>query len=466
MGQPDWLEKVLSLGENIPYQGILTIGGEYQRSIKGEPLFRVEDGELNFRFFIDDDESWEAGHQAFAASSHTNIPLELRIPSQDFAYPAIIIGIPSRGMTGQLRCVEGLIATNFYGPSDEMSDVANIWLRGIPTGWYGPDYWVHFHGISRQPIRCLVNGETILSGSVFPSLTALGGFTLRTDGWTSTLREIPAKDRIDSEVGHLCTIRQDEGTMTGKSAAEFIEENLFPYLSFVFGRKIRYDQVMGDAWAMVPRRQKNIPRTLNRNWFLVSRHDVDLSSLFHAYCKLPEEVKAQWRRVIDQYAKSEEIMGTLGETAIAASVSFSSLEGLTRSFISTYEQRDEWLTKNLALKRGKSIIKAVEMVAKKELGAHETVFEQASQAVYNVRNQTMHLDLKADEDSENAYHRWNSSQALIEILLLARMGLTEIPNRTFLGTLNVMGTDMYEAIRKEELVFRQTEVEPEAGRAE
>ena len=111
------------------------------------------------------------------------------------------------------------------------------------------------------------------------------------------------------------------------------------------------------------------------------------------------EVKAHWQRVIDHYATSEEIMGTLGETAIAASVSFAALEGLTRSFISTYAERDEWLNKDLTLKRGKRIIDAIEIVAKEELGAHEKVFKQASQDIYNVRNQTMHLDLKADEDA-------------------------------------------------------------------
>ena len=78
------------------------------------------------------------------------------------------------------------------------------------------------------------------------------------------------------------------------------------------------------------------------------------------------------------------------------------------------------------------------MVAEKELGAHENVVEQASRAVYSIRNQTMHLDLEAERDGYNAYHRWNSSQALIEILMLAKMGMMEIPNRTAHGTFNIL----------------------------
>jgi hypothetical protein len=159
-------------------------------------------------------------------------------------------------------------------------------------------------------------------------------------------------------------------------------------------------------------------------------------------------------------------MGTLGEAAIAASVSFASLEGLTRSFIGTYAQKSQWLNENLSLKRGKGIIKAIEMVANKELGSHEKVFKQASSEIYAVRNQTMHLDLEADDNIHNAYHRWNSSQALIEILLLVKMGLTEIPNRTFHGTFKVLGQDMYEDVRKEELDFGGTEAHHEAGQPE
>ena len=463
MSQTDWLRKVLSIDEDTPYDGVLVITGDHHRCIKGTTLFRVQDGELGFRFFIDDAEPLDAALELFSASSLSTTSLELRIPRHEFAYASQITMIPGEG-----QYVEGRVATDLFGPSDETSAVATIWLRGIPTRWFGPENWAHYYGISREPMRWLKNGEAILPAVSSRGFTALGGFTLQTDSWTTTLREIPAKDRTDPEVCHLCTIRPVDGPMTAESAKEFIEEDLFPFLTFVFGRKIRCTQILGGPWAIVPAQQENMPTTLNRNWFLRSRPrpSVDPSALFQSYLNLAPEIKTHWRRVIEQYAASEEIMGTMGETAVAASVSFSALEGLTRSFISTYTARDEWLNKGLKLKRGKDIIKAIEMVAEKELGAHETVFEQASRAVYSVRNQTMHLDLKVEEDANNAFHRWNSSQALIEILMLAKMGMMEIPNRTAHGTYNIFGRDMYEEVRKEELVFDRTKPPPEAGSSE
>ena len=440
MKQPDWLKKVLSISENTPYQGVLAIAGEDERDVKGEALFNVENGELTFRFFLDDEEPRKAGPQAYAASNHTTTRLELRIPSLDFAYPAVVTEFPTGGVTSQGRGIRGCIATNFYGTSNTTSQVVSILLRGIPTGWFGTDNWTHYQGITHERIHFEDNGGAVLPDSRSLSVATLSGFTLRAGSWITTVREIPIKDRPEVEITYICTITKDDGGITNESAEEFIYDNLFPFLSFVFGRKIRYDQIMGRGWAIVPRQQTTETKTLNQNWFLKPRGDVDLSSPFQAYCNLPPDIKSHWQRVIDQYAASEEIMGTLGEAAIAASVSFASLEGLTRSFIGTYAQKSQWLNENLSLKRGKGIIKAIEMVANKELGSHEKVFKQASSEIYAVRNQTMHLDLEADDNIHNAYHRWNSSQALIEILMLVKMGLTEIPNRTFPRNIRGLGT--------------------------
>ena len=304
--------------------------------------------------------------------------------------------------------------------------------------------------------------------AVHGAFTVLGGFTLREGSWTTTLREIPIKDRTDVEAGHICTITKEGGAMTSESVRTFVDENLFPYLSFVFGRKIRYDQIMGGAWAIVPRQRKNIPRTLNSNWFLGSRHDVDLSSPFQAYCNLAHEAKTHWQRVIDHYAMSEEIMGTLGETANSRIGQLCRTGGVN-TFVHQHlrlsepmaEEGPEPETWKGNYQRNRNGRQGRTWCPRKRC------FKQASQDIYNVRNQTMHLDLKADEDAKNAYHRWNSSQALIEILMLAKIG----PDRkyrieTAYGKFEVMGQDMYKDIRKEALDLRQTESEPEAGKPE
>ena len=188
-----------------------------------------------------------------------------------------------------------------------------------------------------------------------------------------------------------------------------------------------------------------------RTWYA----RTDLSLLFRNFYGLAPDVKKHWVKVIHQYANSEEIMGTLQDSALAASVSFAALEGLTRSIISISPCKVEWLKGDLSLKGGKSIKDAVEMIAKWEFGQHSQIFRKASEQIYAIRNATFHTDLTADEDPRNEYYRWNASQALVEILLLSQMGLKEIPNRTSLGKFNVMGKDMYEDIRKEELVFEQ-----------
>lgn len=95
----------------------------------------------------------------------------------------------------------------------------------------------------------------------------------------------------------------------------------------------------------------------------------------------------------------------MGEAAIAAFVSFASLEGLTRSIISTHADRDQWLNKDLSLKRGKHIIKAIERMAKRAFGTHSDTFERASDDIRKIRNSTMHLDLNVSVGAENAYHR-------------------------------------------------------------
>ena len=147
----------------------------------------------------------------------------------------------------------------------------------------------------------------------------------------------------------------------------------------------------------------------------------------------------------------------------AASVSFSALEGLTRSIINTYPDRDQWLKKDLRLKQkqGRGILDAIEMVAEREFGKHSEVFKMASKRIREVRNSTVHLDLASDEDPRNAFYRWNDSQALIEILLLKKLGMKEIPNRTIFPTFRIYGEDMFADQRKEELRFDQGEPEEE-----
>ena len=227
-------------------------------------------------------------------------------------------------------------------------------------------------------------------------------------------------------------------------------------------KETRFRHIVGyktgvDLWVRTAPQNETPPRTEQGNWFLRTWYDrTDLSPLFQRFYDLGPEVKKHWRKVIHHYVTSEEIMSTLRENALAASVSFSALEGLTRSIINTYPCKNDWLNDDLSLKRGKGIIAAIEMAARLEFGPHSRIFREASEQIYQIRNATFHTDLAAEEDPLNAYYRWNASQTLVEIFLLHKMGLDKIPNRTDLGTFNVNGKDMYQDMLKEWLDFSLT----------
>ena len=143
-------------------------------------------------------------------------------------------------------------------------------------------------------------------------VTRLSGFTLgTTDGWTIELREIPISDRTDPEVGHSCLITKDLDTLTGELVSKFLEEHLFPFLCFVFGQNMRYDQITADRWVQINSRSPVSLKTMQGNWFLRSRGNINLSPLFQHFYGLTHDDKNHWKKVIDKYAASEETMGTL-----------------------------------------------------------------------------------------------------------------------------------------------------------
>jgi len=228
--------------------------------------------------------------------------------------------------------------------------------------------------------------------------------------------------------------------ITRKVFREFIKDNLITFLSFLFGQNIFLKRIEGRrkrdvVWVEIFEKEEISPRTLKNNWFLkyaIHGYPFDIEQQFQDFYQLPSETKKQWQKVIRHYCVSEEIAGTLHECTVAASVSFSALEGLTRSIISTYPEKDqeEWLKKDLSLKQGKGILDAIEIVAKEEFGSHSEVFKKASQQIRKIRNATVHLDLASDEDPSNALYRWNASQALIEMLLLKKLGMEMMPKAT------------------------------------
>ena len=452
-----WLLQVVAIEEDMPYHGNLT--AEVQPSdddarpvaetltVEGITVFHLENGVLRFQFFANGN-GRTATYESFAATNMT-----LSIPTCDFNHPVAVMGL-----SGDANTLSGFVDVEFFGENDASLSGMTVHLIGLPQKWYGTDKWSLYEVMSTEQVQVQEN-DTVVIPKGRLGAKALSGFTLNADGWTARLREVPSSHRTNPSITHVCNLTNENRPLTGAMARDFLDEILLPFLSFVFGQHARFHTIVGykdgiDLWVRTSPQRETPFRTQQGNWFLRTWYDpTDLSPLFQRFYGLDPDVKKHWGKVIYQYASSEEIMGTLGESALAASVSFAALEGLTRSIISTYPCKNEWLKDDLSLQNGKGIKSAVEMVAKREFGQHSQTFREASEQIYTVRNATFHTDLTFTEDPVNAYHRWNASQALVEILLLSQMGLEKIPNRTAHGTFNVMGKDMYEDIRKEELNF-------------
>ena len=448
-----WLERVMSISAGIPYHSYLDAGEESASEgkpleIVGTTLFQLDNGVLRFQFFAE-----ETGLNIDLVKAFARGLMTLRVPDQDFVHPVRITGesqYPAR--------LSGFVTSECFGPNDTPLSGITAWFVGLPEGWLGIDRCGHYEAISAEQVEIQQDGTVVIpKGSI--SVDMLSGFTLVADGWIVRLREIPATHRTDLAIAHLCHVTNQNGLLAATPSQEFLELNLFPFLSFVFGQKVRFKFIAGyqdgmEVWARTSRQSETPVKTLQANWFLQTlRAPVDLSPLFRRFYSLPPGIKKHWRKIIEQYTSSEEVMGTLRDSSLAASISFAALDGLIRSMISTYSCKNEWLKVDLSLKRGKSIRKAIELVANQELRRGSKTFQKAAKEISKIRNATFHTDLGSDEDPRNAYYRWQASQALVEILLLVNMGLTEIPNRTAFGKFEVLGKDIFEEVRKEELTF-------------
>ena len=274
-------------------------------------------------------------------------------------------------------------------------------------------------------------------------------------------QEIPSEHRRDQRVTHQCVITRTDGGMTGTSAWKFFEDELWPFLCFMFAHKVQVTRMIGSSWVRLRAVRQEAMQTRGKNWFLIAKHQsIDLQILFQQFHSQDAQTKRHWRKVIDRYATSEEIIATLGEPETAEAVSFAGLEGLTRSIISRYSDKSQWLNSKLELEPksrnrdgGKAgIIDAIGIVLRRELAINNPELTEPLSQLAKLRNSTVHTDLQSDPDWQDAHHRWNASQALIEILLLRQMGLEETPNRTMYGTFAIMGHDMYKDVRKEAIL--------------
>ena len=212
--------------------------------------------------------------------------------------------------------------------------------RTWPNEWSGANNYCFYEGSAELGNLKVEGGNTYISNSR-PGSRLMKGVKMEADGWQVDLWEVPPSTHNYGKTPYQCNLKKTTDTMTGADAERFIEENLFPFLTFVFGQRIRFRAIVGlkdgvQRWA-VPGRGTHPPAsTYQHNWFTMQRaNPTDLQPLFRTFCEADPDIKNHWRKVITQYADSEEIIGTLGRPTIAASLSFAGIEGLTCSIIST-----------------------------------------------------------------------------------------------------------------------------------
>ena len=418
------------------------------RSMNGLAIFTMQDGLLHFDFTGDEE----------------NHPLAQSIIAKA---PARVISAPSIGFTSHFdwrslpsdrRSMEGMVSGKDFGDENIQLDGVYIELRDLPKKWSGTNDYLFYEGSAEFGDFQIKSDHTNIKNS-HPGSRRMKAIKMEADGWQVDLWEVPPSTHNQGEAPYQCNLKRTTDSMTGADARRFTEDNLFPFLMFVFGQRIRFRMIVGykdrvEQWVVPGRGTYSPAKTYQRNWFTMPRaNPIDLQPLFRTFCEADPDVKNHWRKVITQYADSEEIIGTLGRPTIAASLSFAGIEGLTRSIISMLPSKDEWLDENLSLKRGRGIIAAIETAAQEYFGQNSKTFKQASREINAIRNATFHTDLTVTESQEDAYYRWQASQSLIEALLLAQLGLNAIPNRTVHPTFNILEHDMFADVRSEEIHF-------------
>ena len=464
------LSRTIGIIEGRPYQSALVPSENEKPKTPGITIFQLENGKVYFEFYPDQyvhPSGYLSLMQTIGEAMQGTHPLYIVVPSVDLKISVLVTGLPNILHHG--RPVKGILAesgtapASSFGASDQQINRVTVELLDIPTGWRDSNL-TYLDATSKHSLQFSEDYEHITIPTASLGTTQmLSGCTIHSAEWTVQIQEIPSERRRNQRVTHWCIISKSDGTMTGTSAWQFFDEELWPFLCFMFAHKVQVTHMSGADWVKFRAVRPQAIQPMRGNWLLIARHgSINLEDLFQKFHSQNAETKKHWRRVINRYATSEEIIATLDDPETAEAVSFAGLEGLTRSIISGYDDKSQWLTNNLELKRKKrkggdraGIVDAIDMVLNHEMATESPNLDQTLAELAKLRNSTMHTDLSSHPDQANAYHRWNASQALIEFLFLGKMGLERIPNRTAYPTFAIMGLDMYKHVRMETILPHQ-----------
>ena len=451
------LHRTIGITGGRPYQGTMIHACEVRHETPGMVIFHVGNGSVRFEFYVAPNTDHAAFAQAARAGMAEPSQLELAVPSAKFQHPVRVLSVPTGHRPEQP--IKGSVAREEFGTGQKIMSQVAVELLDIPDRW-GDRKSSYQFATSKYPLKLSDDNEHILIPTGTMSARLLSGCTIKAGRWAIEIQEIPQEQRRHHRVTHRCVISRINSGMTGTSAWKFFEEELRPFLCFMFAHNVQATHMAGDGWIKLRAVRPENVQTYGANWLLSAPYrNIDLQALFQGLHSQTANTKRHWRKVIDRYSTSEEIIATFGDAETAEAVSFAGLDGLTRSIMSGYSDRNQWVTNKLRLKpRTRAngdpagIADAVEMVLKRELTTKNPELIGSLSRLANLRNSTAHTDLLSDPDWRDAYHRWNESQALVEILLLSKMGLEEIPNRTQYPRFDIMGHDMYKDVRQEAIL--------------
>ena len=439
------LVRTMNIDTETPYLAELSgtdDDGMYHTN-SGAVVFSLDTGRLEYTFTPSPDDAWfPGGHKLLQAPD-----LRLAVPSMEFDEPVHTVLWPNMDDP-----TKGVVSLKCFG--DASADLAfiRIKFKNLPDGWNTDD--------DAFRITTFLDHWPVLDETGNISLSRYGWERTpaiklewrsgRGETWTVNLRRIPLEQR-NSDHNFQCQITVDGARLTGGIAQEFLNENLGPFLQFTFAGRadnyvaVGYDTLNTPTWGVQIRDTTvDIPENSpSRNWFLLPRSGaIALSPQFQAFCDLDTQTKKRYQRVIEAYTYSEQVYALGGSLAAAASLSYAALDSLARIIAATYPDHRDWLTKNLEVKRGKYLNQIIDLVAERELNEVEG-FKRAARAVTKTQHNMFHADpTKESPDWRESWHQWVNTQTMVEILLLKRLGMQEIPVRASVPTVRINGIDM------------------------
>ena len=448
------LVSTMSIDAGTPYAAVLmgTDDNGARLASNGAVVFSLKRGNLKYKFApaLDDASS----HDVYLWRLLPASDLRLVVPSREIDKPVHTTLFPSIAENP----TEGVLALECFGNANEELSYVGIKFKNLPDGWSSPDDRVRFRGWSDLFSVPDDKGNISVSGGgqeVTPAIE-LEWMNENRGTWTAKIRKIPT-EQLDSDHNFRCTIELGGAKLTGEIAQEFLKENLRPFLQFTFAGRadnhiaVGYDNYNRPAWGYQIRDTAvDIPEDLlSRNWFLrQSRQPMVVNPQFQTFCALDTKTRNRYQRVIETYAYSEQVFSLVGSSAIAAAFSYAALDSLARVITATYPDWKDWLKDNLEVKRGKNIQQVIEHIAGCELKESEA-FNEVSKIVAAIRHNTFHADpTKEPPDPIESYRQWENTQTMVEMLLLKRLGMEEIPIRASIPTWLVYGKDMLAEARQ------------------